>query len=86
MAKRIKENSSNHLKNLQRRIILASLKLALERNWNEVSLGDIAKSANIPLIEVSKLFHSKIAILEGKYWVAQGTGGPPVEKKIKKKR
>ena len=64
MAKRIKEDSSNHLKDPQRRVILASLKLALERNWNEVSLGEIAKSANIPLIEVRKLFHSKNAILK----------------------
>ena len=64
MAKRIKEDSSNHLKDPQRIVILASLKLALERNWNEVSLGEIAKSANIPLIEVRKLFHSKNAILK----------------------
>ena len=64
MAKRIKEDSSNRLKDPQRRVILASLKLALERNWNEVSLGEIAKSANIPLIEVRKLFHSKNAILK----------------------
>ena len=64
MAKRIKENSSNHLKDALRRVILASLKLALERNWNEVSLGEIAKSANMPLIEVYKLFHSKNAILK----------------------
>ena len=64
MAKRIKKNSYNHHKDPQKRIILASLKLALERNWNEVSLGEIAKSANMPLIGVYKLFHSKNDILK----------------------
>ena len=64
MAKRTRKDRSNNQKHPQKRVILASLKLALERNWNEVSLSEIAKSANIPLIEVSKLFHSKIAILE----------------------
>ena len=64
MAKRINEKSYNHPKGPQRRVILASLKLALERNWNEVSLGEIAKSANMQLIEVYKLFHSKNAILK----------------------
>ena len=64
MAKRIKENSYNHPKSPQRRVILASLKLALERNWNEVSLDEIAKTANMSLIEVYKLFHSKNDILK----------------------
>ena len=64
MAKSTQADSSNRLKDPQRLIILASLKLALEKNWNTVSLGDIAKSANIPLIKVCQLFDSKNAILK----------------------
>ena len=46
------------------RIISASLKLALEREWQQISLEDIANAAEIPLNEVSQKFRSKISVLK----------------------
>jgi len=45
------------------RIIKAALKLAETRGWRDLSLGEIAAEAQIPLIEFRKEFQSKAQIL-----------------------
>jgi ubiquinone biosynthesis protein COQ9 len=45
------------------RIIAASLKLAEERGWRDLSLGEIAAGAGVPLAELRKEFQSKAQIL-----------------------
>ena len=51
-------------KNLEAKIIAASLKLALQKEWRQISFGDIAKAAKLPLIEIHQIFPSKVAILK----------------------
>ena len=63
MAKRVKVNTSKRSRNPQKKVILASLKLALEKNWDKISLGDIAKAANVPISEFHQIFRSKNSIL-----------------------
>ncbi|MGA9766420.1 MAG: TetR/AcrR family transcriptional regulator, partial [Rhodomicrobium sp.] len=41
------------------RIIAAALRLAEGRRWRELSLGEIAREAGIPLIELRREFQSK---------------------------
>ncbi len=41
------------------RIIAAALRLAESRGWRELSLGEIAREAGIPLIELRREFQSK---------------------------
>jgi len=45
------------------RIISASLRLAGERGWRDLSLGEIAAEAGVPLAELRKEFQSKAQIL-----------------------
>jgi ubiquinone biosynthesis protein COQ9 len=45
------------------RIIAASLQLAEERGWRDLSLGEIAAGAGLPLAELRKEFQSKAQIL-----------------------
>jgi ubiquinone biosynthesis protein COQ9 len=45
------------------RIILAALRLAETRGWRDLSLGEIAAAAGIPLVEFRKEFQSKAQIL-----------------------
>jgi len=45
------------------RIIRAALKLAETRGWRDLSLGEIAAEAQVPLIELRKEFQSKAQIL-----------------------
>jgi AcrR family transcriptional regulator len=49
----------------QAAIIAAALRLAADRSWREIPLADIAKEAGIGLIELYRLFPSKLAILDG---------------------
>ena len=51
-------------KNLEALIIAASLKLVVEKEWHQISLGDIADFAELSLVEVRQIFPSKIAILK----------------------
>lgn len=46
------------------RIIEAALALAERRGWRETSLADIAAEAEMPLLELYRLYRSKTAILE----------------------
>jgi AcrR family transcriptional regulator len=45
------------------RIIAAALRLAEKRGWRDLSLGEIAAEAGIPLVELRKEFQSKGQIL-----------------------
>ncbi len=54
--------SSNSIRT---RIIEALMRLAAERNWNEFSLSDVAKEADVSLAEFRDMFPSKGAILAG---------------------
>ncbi len=45
------------------RIVAAALRLAESRGWRELSLGEIAREAGIPLIELRREFQSKGQIL-----------------------
>jgi len=45
------------------RIVAAALKLAAERRWHAVTLGDIAKAARMPIAELLAALPSKPAIL-----------------------
>lgn len=47
------------------RIITATLRLAAERPWSEVSMLDIADAAGINLVELRKEFGAKAAIVSG---------------------
>ncbi len=47
------------------RIIAAAMKLAAERGWKALSMGDIAAAARQPLSEVYRHYPAKIAILDG---------------------
>ncbi len=48
---------------VRERIISASLALAGERGWRDLSLGEIAAAAGVPLAELRKEFQSKAQIL-----------------------
>ncbi len=48
---------------VRERIIAASLRLAEERGWRDLSLGEIAAAAGVPLVELRKEFQSKAQIL-----------------------
>ncbi|TCR69881.1 TetR family transcriptional regulator [Bosea sp. BK604] len=49
-----------------RRLVVAALfKLAAERSWDEIELGDIATEAGVSLAALRNLFPSKLAILGG---------------------
>jgi ubiquinone biosynthesis protein COQ9 len=48
---------------VRERIISASLRLAGERGWRDLSLGEIAAEAGAPLVELRKEFQSKAQIL-----------------------
>lgn len=45
------------------RIVAAALRLAGERSWNDVTLADIAKSAQVSLLDLRRDFGSKAEIL-----------------------
>lgn len=45
------------------RIFNAAMKLAAERSWGDVSLGDIAAAAKVTLAQLHKVYPSKTAIL-----------------------
>jgi len=45
------------------RIVAAALRLAGERSWNDVTLADIAKSAQVSLVDLRRDFGSKAEIL-----------------------
>ena len=45
------------------RIIAAALRLAETRGWRDLSLGEIAAEAGVPLVEFRKEFQSKGQIL-----------------------
>ena len=45
------------------RIIAAALRLAEKQGWRDLSLGEIAGEAGIPLVEMRKDFQSKGQIL-----------------------
>jgi len=45
-------------------IIAATLKLAAEKPWSEIPLAEIAAAAGLSLIELYRLFPSKLAILD----------------------
>lgn len=45
-------------------IITATLKLAAEKAWSEIPLAEIAAAAGLSLIELYRLFPSKLAILD----------------------
>jgi|HubBroStandDraft_1064217.scaffolds.fasta_scaffold00266_36 AcrR family transcriptional regulator len=46
-------------------IIAAALRLGAERAWSEIALADIAAAAGLGLIELYRVFPSKLAILDG---------------------
>ena len=48
---------------VRERIISASLRLAEERGWRDLSLGEIAAEAGVPLVELRKEFQGKAQIL-----------------------
>ncbi|MBI1261119.1 MAG: TetR/AcrR family transcriptional regulator [Rhizobiales bacterium] len=48
---------------VEEKIIAATFKLALEKDWADVALADIAKKAKLPLGDVTALFSCKTAIL-----------------------
>lgn len=48
----------------QAAIIAAAMRLAADRRWGEISMADIAKEAGAGLIELYRLFPSKLAILD----------------------
>ncbi len=45
------------------RIVAAALRLAERRGWRDLSLGEIAAEAGVPLVELRKEFQSKAQIL-----------------------
>ena len=63
MAKEKIKNRSRQQKDPQTQIISACLKLAVEKDWEEVDLGEIAEAVNMPLSELYKYFQSKNAVL-----------------------
>jgi len=50
------------------RIVAAALRLAGERSWNDVTLADIAKSAQVSLRDLRRDFGSKAEILAAFVW------------------
>lgn len=51
-------------KGLEKKIIGAAFKLAVDEGWAEISLSQIAKSAKVPLADVYHALPSKAAVLE----------------------
>ncbi|MEI9988229.1 MAG: TetR family transcriptional regulator [Aliidongia sp.] len=45
-------------------VIAATMRLATERAWSDIPLADIAAAASLSLIELYRLFPSKLAILD----------------------
>ncbi len=45
-------------------IIAATMRLAAEKSWSEIPLAEIAAAAGLSLIELYRLFPSKLAILD----------------------
>ncbi len=49
----------------RKRVVEGLFRLAATRAWDEIELGDIASEAGISLLELRRLFPSKLAILGG---------------------
>ena len=64
MAKVKTKKRSSQQKDPRTKIISACLKLAVDKDWREVGLGEIAEAAKMPLNEVHKYFRSKNAVLK----------------------
>ena len=64
MAKNRKTINTKNSREVKKRIISASFKLVSEKQWDEISISDIANAAKIPLIEVYQIFPSKNSILK----------------------
>lgn len=50
-------------KSVEDKAIDAALRLAAKRGWRSLSLADIAKTARVPLADLSQKFHSKADVL-----------------------
>ena len=64
MAKGKTKKRPGQQKDPRTKIISACLKLAVDKDWGEVGLGEIAEAAKMPLREVHKYFRSKNAVLK----------------------
>ena len=64
MTKQKTSKRSRRQRDPRKKIISACLNLAVDRDWKEGSLEEIAKAVKMPLSEVQKYFQSKNAVLK----------------------